>query len=188
MGHERLVRLVRPMNTTDRILGEMLNFSGLTNGQEAQYLSADQVKELSYTDMLMGMVPPPDSFDFGPRTVNQLRNGGERFRRGLLDKLQGDPDITRRDYPGLARSINGVCGELLLGTNKLSWMIAGDEEHRRKNATGFFQLQNDHQAKDWYTSEVWQLLRPELKELSKQLDPMGAIVYSMKQGEDVDWL
>jgi hypothetical protein len=176
------------MNTTDRILGEMLDASGLINGQKAQYLSVDQVNELSYTDMLMSMVPSPDSFDFGRRTTNQLRNGGEIFRKGLLDKLARDPDIKRRDYPELARSINGLWGDFLAMTNRLSWMIPGDEDRRRKNATGFFELQNDHQAKDWYESEVWRVLRPQLKELAKQLDPMGAIVYSMKQGEDVDWL
>ena len=176
------------MNTTDRILGEMLDASGLINGQEAQYLSVDQVNELSYTDMLMSMVPSPDSFDFGTRITNQLRNGAYIFSKGLLDKLARDPDIKRGDYPELARSINGVRGEFLILTNNLSWMIAGDAERRRKNATGFIELQNDHRAKDWYESEVWRVLKPQLKELAKELDPMGAIVYSMKQGEDVDWL
>ena len=177
------------MNTTDRILGEMLDASGLINGQEAQYLSVDQVNELSYTDMLMSMVPSPDSFDFGPRTTNQLRNGAYIFGKGLLDKLARDPNWFQEDrFTPVARSINGVRSEFLILTNNLSWMIAGDAERRRKNATGFIELQNDHRAKDWYESEVWQVLKPQLKELAKQLDPMGAIVYSMKQGEDVDWL
>jgi hypothetical protein len=88
----------------------------------------------------------------------------------------------------MARSINALASEFLTMTNTLSWMIAGDTERRRKNATGFFELQDDHRATVWYDYEVWRVLRPQLKELAKQLDPMGAIVYSMKQGEDVDWL
>jgi len=177
------------MNTTDRILGESLDASGLINGQKAQYLSVDQVNELSYTDMLMSMVPSPDSFDFGPRTTNQLRNGGEIFRKGLLDKLARDPDwFQASSFTPMARSINALASEFLTMTNTLSWMIAGDTERRRKNDTGFFELQDDHRATVWYESEVWRVLRPQLKELAKQLDPMGAIVYSIKQGEDVDWL
>ena len=135
MAHEWLVRLVRPMNTTDRILGEMLDASGLITGPAAQYLSVDQVNELSYTDMLMSMVPSPDSFDFGPRTTNQLRNGAYIFGKGLLDKLARDPNWFQQDrFTPVARSINGVRSEFLILTNNLSWMIAGDAERRRKNA------------------------------------------------------
>ena len=178
------------MNTTSRILGEMLDHSGLINGQAAEYLSADKVNELSYTDMLMGMVPSPDSFDFGQRTTNQLRNGAYIFRRGLLDKLASDPSWFQKDTSRsqMARSINGICDEFVDMTNKLSWIVVSDEERKRKNATGFFELQNDQTAKNWYTSEVWQVLSTQIKDLAKQLNPIGAIMYSMKQGKDIEWL
>ena len=158
------------MNTTSRILGE----------SKSLYVpNPDQ----SVADLIMGMVPHARDLDFSvPRVVTAIKSTSTDYRDAVFKKLRETPDhpiwsLDSMSIGHLFSRIAGIANEMVMLANEIGTITAPRGEE------GWIQQYRE----EYYQRHVGQC-RGWARDLAKEINPAGLILYSMKQGEDVDWL
>ena len=158
------------MNTTSRILGESKSLYAPNPDQ-------------SVSDLVMGMVPHSRDLDFSvPRVVTAIKATSTDYRDAVFKKLREIPDHPIWDLDSMSighlfSRISDIADNMVMLASEIGTIKPPRGEE------GWIQQYRE----EYYERHVGQY-RGWARDLAKDIDPAGLILYSMKQGEDVDWL
>ena len=167
MGYEWLVRLVRPMNTTSRILGEAIgdNPSGFDPNMG--------VTELIMSTFPKSMPLPPVRVHL-PGHSTHIRRVEAHLRHMFPDKTEVIGNAFRRIGDDYSAAMNN---------HDYTW----SNPNIPQTYVGYHAFLNAEQRAKRYALFREQLI-PELVELAKDLDYPDYLQWAMANNQDVSWI